>query len=140
MKNKIFQIRTAGFGFIDNKLLLIKHNKNNRKYWVVPGGRVEFGEKSLDTVKREFLEELNVKIEVIKFLFYNESIPPDYPYHNINLFFLIKFLDDKFKIGTEPILDGYKFFSKKEITDIELYPKINNIIYDSFDIWLSQIK
>ena len=140
MIEKKFQIRTAGFVFFDKKLLLIKHRKNNREYWVVPGGRVEFGEKSVDTLKREFMEELNIQIEPVKFLFFNESLPPEYPYHNLNLFFLVKHLSSEIKLGDEPILAGYNLFSKKDIPNIELYPQINNIICENFDLWLKETK
>ena len=48
----------------DGKLLVIKDNKDN--FYKIPGGTVEKGETPEETCIREFLEETNGKIEIIK--------------------------------------------------------------------------
>ncbi len=136
--NKKFQIRTCGLSFIDNKLLLIAHNKNNKIYWVVPGGRCEFGEPAVKTIEREFLEELNLKVKVVKFLFYNESLPPEYPYHNLNLFFLLKPLNDKIRLGDDPILHSYKLFTQEELREIDFFPNVKDKVIKNFEKWLEE--
>lgn len=138
MKDR-FRIRVGGIAFIDNKLLLITHIKNNKEYWVVPGGRVEFGESADQTLIREFKEELNIDIEINSFLFYNESLPPDYPVHTLNLFFLVKPLATDITLGKDPIIGKFDFFEKNQINNILLYPKINNIVHKEFDKWLEKI-
>ena len=46
-------------------LLLRSHKWKNQ--WVVPGGGVEWGERSEDTVKREVLEETGLRITDAQF-------------------------------------------------------------------------
>jgi len=134
-----FRIRVAGICFLDNKLLLITHKKNNKEYWVVPGGRVEFSEPAEQTLIREYNEELNLDIKVQKFLFYNESLPPDYPVHTLNLFFLVKSLSSDIKLADEEILWKFAFFNKNQINNLLIYPKINSVIEENFDQWLKQV-
>ena len=133
-----FRIRTGGMIFIDEKLLLITHVKNNKEYWVIPGGRVEFGEAAEQALIREIKEELNLDIQVLKFLFYNESLPPSYPVHTINLFFLVKTLTKKITIEKNTIIGKYNFFSRNQIKNLLLYPKINSIICDNYSQWLKE--
>lgn len=60
-----------------NETLLIKRgnkSKNEVGFWGKPGGAVEFGEKVEDAVKREIKEELNIDIELTKFLGFTDHI------------------------------------------------------------------
>ncbi|MBP2621671.1 NUDIX domain-containing protein [Streptococcus panodentis] len=41
------------------QILLIHRWKNNREYFVIPGGRIESGESALEAAQREIQEELN---------------------------------------------------------------------------------
>lgn len=140
MIKNIFQIRVSGITFISDKLLLITHKKEGKEYWVFPGGRVEFGEKAEDAIVRELLEELNLKVKIKRFLFYNESLPPDYPVHSLNLFFLLKPLNTEIKLEGNSIIGKYKLFKKTAIRNIELYPKINNVVIKNFSLWLNEIR
>ncbi len=49
-----------------NKVLLIKRIKDNNLYYVFPGGHAEPGESETETCKREFKEETNIDVEVLK--------------------------------------------------------------------------
>jgi 8-oxo-dGTP pyrophosphatase MutT (NUDIX family) len=46
-----------------SKVLLIKRCKNNRTYWVFPGGHREKGERIIETAIRELAEETNLKAQ-----------------------------------------------------------------------------
>ena len=48
----------------DNEVLLIKRVKNDRTYYVFPGGRAEQGETPEMTAMREAYEELGVQVEL----------------------------------------------------------------------------
>lgn len=50
--------------------------KNERGAWEFPGGSVEFGEKLIDTVKREFMEEYGIEIEIQQLLSVDDHILP----------------------------------------------------------------
>ena len=48
----------------DNEVLLIKRVKNDRTYYVFPGGKAEPGETPEMTAMREAYEELGVQVEL----------------------------------------------------------------------------
>jgi 8-oxo-dGTP diphosphatase len=61
----------------NNEVLLQKRTdktNSNAGEWSRPGGTVEFGEKVEDALIREIQEELNIGIEIIKFLEYTDNI------------------------------------------------------------------
>lgn len=57
----------GGIVLKDKKLLVVR-KKNGRLECILPGGKKEEGESDIDTLKREFLEELGVSISNISFL------------------------------------------------------------------------
>lgn len=67
-----FKYRVSGILIHNNKLLVVKMGANN--YYNLPGGHVELGEFSIDSVVREFKEEVNTPIKVIKPIAITESI------------------------------------------------------------------
>jgi 8-oxo-dGTP diphosphatase len=55
----------------DGKVFLAKRGEqatNERFLWEFPGGKVNFGERLTDALRREFLEEYGMEIEIIKLL------------------------------------------------------------------------
>ncbi len=121
------RVRVAGILIEDDRILLIEHTKNNRKYWLVPGGGVDWGESAAEALIREFNEETSLDIEVEKFLFISETIAPDKQKHVINLYFKIKKVENSsniMKLGEEKILTDLRFIPEDEIKNIKLYPNI----------------
>ena len=121
------RVRVAGILIEDDRILLIEHTKNNRKYWLVPGGGVDWGESAAEALIREFKEETSLDIEVEKFLFISETIAPDKQKHVINLYFKIKKSENSsniMKLGEEKILTDLRFIPEDEIKNIKLYPNI----------------
>ena len=121
------RVRVAGILIEDDRILLIEHTKNNKKYWLVPGGGVDWGESAAEALIREFKEETSLDIEVEKFLFISETIAPDKQKHVINLYFKIKKIENSsniMKLGEEKILTDLRFIPEDEIKNIKLYPNI----------------
>ena len=59
--------------FNKGKMLLVRSHKWNNKF-LIPGGHIELGERMIDTVKREILEETGLEVKNIEFLMFHEFI------------------------------------------------------------------
>ena len=81
------EVRVAGVLVRDGRALLVKHDKPEGSYWVVPGGRIEFGETLSDALRREFMEELCMDVKVGDFAFLNDAAPSDKARHIVNVYF-----------------------------------------------------
>ena len=121
------RIRVAGILIEDNKILLIPHHKNDKKYWLIPGGGNDWGETTKEALIREYKEETNMDIEVDEFLFFSETISPDKKRHVLNLFYKIhrnNKNDSIIKLGEEAVLTDLKFVTKEEMETMIIYPNI----------------
>ena len=92
-----FNIRVYGILINEKKQLLVSDEFIRGKYYTkFPGGGLEFGEGTRDCLKREFIEELNLKVEVLEHLyttdFFQESAfrPGD---QIVSIYYLVKPLE-----------------------------------------------
>lgn len=147
IRNKVIEqfgnslrIRVCGLCIENEKVLLVNHHSLNEKgdFWAPPGGGMEFGQSAEENLKREFLEEAGLNIEVEKFLFVHEYLSP--PLHAIELIFKVKRIDGTLKIGSDPelgddaqIIKNVKFMPFKEILKIER-DNIHQMFYNVQDI------
>ena len=58
MNERIQKFSVKGIVCKNGKVFMLKDNKG---IWELPGGKIDFGEHPLESLKREFLEELGVK-------------------------------------------------------------------------------
>ena len=122
------RIRVCGFCINNQKILLLNHASKNGDLWIPPGGGLEYGETIEDALKREFIEETNLKIDLDNFLFITEFI--DLPLHAVELFYLVKITSGIEKLGKDPespnhsqLLQDLKWFSIDEIKNIPVEQK-----------------
>lgn len=71
-----FNIRVYAFCVHDGKLLTLHENYAGTPLLKLPGGGLEFGEGTLDCLHREFMEELNLTIEVLDHVYTQEQMVP----------------------------------------------------------------
>jgi ADP-ribose pyrophosphatase YjhB (NUDIX family) len=117
-------IRVSGILIHDKKLLLISHRKRGEIYWLLPGGGVQYGEPLETALKREFMEELNIRIDVQQPALICDSIEPKGKRHILNICFHCIYNSGQYRLGKERRLNDYGFFSVKEIKEKTIYPPI----------------
>ncbi len=115
----------------DERILLVKHRKGNRQYWVLPGGRLEYGETFFECAVREIKEETGLDVEVERFVFLSEAIAPDRLHHIVNIYLKAKVVGGIMKLGNEPVLAGVDFIALSELERIVLFPPIGKVILES---------
>jgi 8-oxo-dGTP pyrophosphatase MutT (NUDIX family) len=62
-------MRTAGLVSLKDRKLLLAFSKNKRAFYL-PGGKIDKGETSQSALRREILEELNIRINPEELRFY----------------------------------------------------------------------
>lgn len=112
----------------DRKILLVRHRKGNRQYWVLPGGRLEYGETFEECAQRELKEETGLDIAVEKFLYLSEAIAPDRSRHIVNIYMKAKVTGGTLMVGDEPVLAGVDFIDLAELERVTLYPPVAKFI------------
>jgi 8-oxo-dGTP diphosphatase len=112
----------------NKKILLVKHRKGSRQYWVLPGGRLEYGETFQECGIRELKEETGLDVEVEEFLFLSEAIAPDRSRHIVNIYVKAKVVGGTMKLGSEPVLAAVDFLPLEELSKITLFPPIAEAI------------
>lgn len=68
---------TAGLVVVKGDKLLLAYSKN-KKAWYLPGGKIDEGESSLETLQREIFEELNIVLNAEQLKYYCHITAPAY--------------------------------------------------------------
>ncbi len=125
----LFNCRVAAVLFNGNKLLL--HTSNRDSFWSLPGGRIEFGEASEDTLVREMREETGEEVIPGGLLWLVENFYPwaDKPCHEICFYYRCSLPEDSSLLRKEQWSgrDGelelsFRWFSRDEISELTVYP------------------
>ena len=94
---QIIQVTCAIIKF-DDKVLAVQRSETMKLplKWEFAGGKIEKGESETDCIKREILEELNIKIEIKERL---TPVTHQYPNFKIKLIpFIAEYLSGKLKL------------------------------------------
>jgi len=92
-----FNIRVYGILVNEENQLLVSDEIIRGNYYTkFPGGGLEYGEGTRDCLKREFLEEMNLQVEVGAHLYTTDFFQPSafHPDHQIiSIYYMVKALE-----------------------------------------------
>ncbi len=124
-------VRATAIIIHNNKVLL--HKNKNEDYHALLGGRVQIGECSIETVKREVMEEIGKEIEVTGYCctienFFNFR---GSEYHEIMFVHFAEFVNEEDKKIEETLqnVEGkdrleYKWLDLDKINEYEIRPEV----------------
>lgn len=107
-------------------ILLAKHKKNNKQYWVLPGGHLDYGETIEECALRELKEETNLDGKFIDYQMLSESIDPKLSRHILNIYTRVQVnaedLDNLEICSDFDILKELKFMALDQTHTETIYP------------------
>ncbi len=117
------RIRVQAVLINEGKLLLVKHVKNGKEYWVLPGGGVEYRETVIESLKRELKEELNIDLKTCKLITIRDFIPHNEDRHILDIYFFCTADISGIHLAEQDgILSDYGFFSIEELGKVTVFP------------------
>jgi 8-oxo-dGTP diphosphatase len=128
---QLFNIRVYGILINEHKQLLVSDEYIRGNYYTkFPGGGLEFGEGTRDCLAREFMEEMNLRVEVGEHLYTTDyfQMSAFRPDHQIlSIYYLVKPLED-IKVRLSEIafdFDENQMKIYNECNEIETFRFIN---------------
>lgn len=87
-----FNVRVYGLWITGNHICVSKEKIGNFEILKFPGGGLEYGEGTIEALKREWLEELNIEIEVLCHFYTTDFFQPS-AFDNsqiLSIYYLVK--------------------------------------------------
>jgi len=114
MKRRIPALTVDGILFEGHSILLVKRKHGPfQGAWALPGGFVEYGEKTEDAVVREVFEETNIKTKIHSLIGVYSDPHRDPRGHTITIVYLIDRIDGDLCAGDDA--SSVKLFKMNEL-------------------------
>jgi 8-oxo-dGTP diphosphatase len=131
--NKKIRVGSAVLIVKGNEILLGKRNKEpNFGRWVLPGGKIEFGETHQQAAVREAQEELGIKIKVERLAGKGIYHLVEGDTHRMIIYSIASHIDGALNPSSD--ISDAKFFSKEELKMLDITPVVRQILGD--ELWI----
>jgi 8-oxo-dGTP diphosphatase len=129
------RIRVSALLRWNERLLLCRHEKPGKEYWLLPGGGVNNGESLVDALHRELREEIGIEEEIAVEgpVAIVDSISPIHSYAAKHVVHII-FAGDLGGRSLETVnsqdaaVRGHRLFAVEELGDVVLHPPIQRFV------------
>jgi len=111
-------------------ILLVCHRKGERRYWMLPGGGLQWGETLFACGEREVREETGLAVAAERLCFVAESVAPDASRHVVSMIISARLVGGRLRTPTEEIIDTVEWHSVESLAGLELYPPIGPQLRD----------
>jgi ADP-ribose pyrophosphatase YjhB (NUDIX family) len=129
------RIRVSALLRWQERILLIRHEKPGKEYWLLPGGGVNSGESLVDALRRELREEVGVEhplpfegpVAIV------DSIAPERTFaakHVVHIIFAGDLGGRSLETVTsmDAAVRGHRLFALGELEEVVLHPPIQRFI------------
>lgn len=129
------RIRVAALLRREDRILLCRHEKPGKQYWLLPGGGVNGGETLVRALQRELTEELGIDedLPLEGPIALAESISPAAslaPRHIVHIIFAGHLGDRSLEALTssDAAVRGHRLFDIDELSEIAVHPPIQRFL------------
>jgi ADP-ribose pyrophosphatase YjhB (NUDIX family) len=129
------RIRVSAILRREERVLLCRHEKRGKSYWLLPGGGVNYGESLRSALKRELLEECGIEedlplegpVAVV------DSIAPERAFrakHVVHIIFAGYLGGRSLEavISQDAAVRGHRLFGADELAGLPLHPPIQRFL------------
>lgn len=130
------RIRAAGLLVEDNRVLMLNVEDGTGQYWILPGGGLEKGDNSTkEALRREFLEEAGLEVQVGELMCVREFLEPQCERYHAEFFYeIISYqgettLDNLHGLNDEAYIKAVEWIDIKALSGLRLYPEqLKNVL------------
>lgn len=108
-----------------DSILLVQHRKGAHRYWLLPGGGLDFGETIAEAARRELWEETGLDIRVTGYLYLSEAIAPDGTRHMVQVTLRAELVEEApFVIPEDDVIEAVTWVPFAELEGLDLRPSM----------------
>jgi len=118
----------------NNKVLIVRRSDAETflpGYYEMPGGKCDFGENPEESLKREFKEEVGLKIEATKPYRIFSYVSDEGKRHTVEIVYLVKDGEGEIQLGKNHV--EYIWITKDEINKYRISDEIKISILKGFE-------
>jgi len=126
------RVRVSLFYVKGNQILLAKHAKDGKEYYLLPGGGVDPGESMIEALGRELKEEGGFSVEGLRLQAVCESIHPSGERHIVHVVFRgERIIGVPQSTGLDKRVVAMDFMSLKDFFTAPFYPDIKSYLLEA---------
>lgn len=118
------RIRAAAAIVQDGALLLVRHEKEGRGYWMLPGGGVQWGEGIDAAVRRELIEETGLEVATGDLLFVKDTIHPEGARHMVHIVLRATVVGGELLPSQDPRVVETRWVPLQELPSMDFRPDV----------------
>jgi ADP-ribose pyrophosphatase YjhB (NUDIX family) len=128
------RIRVSAILRRGRRILLVRHEKHGREYWLLPGGGVHVGETLVRALKRELVEEVGLDADVPlegPVAIADSIAPPGSPAkHVVHIVFAGHLGERSLEraTSTDEAVWNHRLFDVEELAGLALHPPIQRFL------------
>ena len=103
---------------------MVRHQKADKSYWLLPGGGVQYGETMAQALEREIFEETGLVSRIGKLWLVCESIDPLGRRHVVNMCFLAESVSGELQASCDPRVVEAKYLTADQVRGVTMHPDL----------------